>query len=134
MVRTRTKAAFTMDSSTDSSELLTLSVHETPQDTITVDELPRAPRQQQERDPPNLQDVVAQQTEILLGMLAELRARQAAPAPSCSFGQRYRTTGGPGLRLVPPRPTTGNVFSSARRWTSSTDGLLPVRPGSFSCG
>lgn len=35
---------------------------------------------ERERDPPDLLDVVTQQTEILAGMLAELRARQAVPA------------------------------------------------------
>lgn len=32
----------------------------------------------QPRDPPDLQDMVAQQTEILAGMMAELWARQPA--------------------------------------------------------
>lgn len=44
-----------------------------------IDEAPREPRQPRERDPPDLQDVVTQQTDILAGMLAELRARQAKP-------------------------------------------------------
>lgn len=45
-----------------------------------LNEAPRLPRQPRERDPPDLQDVITQQTEILAGMMAELRARQAQPA------------------------------------------------------
>lgn len=43
---------------------------------------PRQPRQRQERDPPDLQDVVTQQTEILAGMMAEIRARQPLAQPA----------------------------------------------------
>lgn len=46
---------------------------------LIINDAPREPRQPRERDP-DLQDVVTQQTEILAGMLAELRARQAQPA------------------------------------------------------
>lgn len=35
-------------------------------------------QQQRERDPPDLQDVLTQQTEVLAGMMAELRARHPA--------------------------------------------------------
>lgn len=45
---------------------------------------PRQPRQRQERDPPDLQDVATQQTEILAGMMAELRARQPLAQPANS--------------------------------------------------
>lgn len=59
-------------------------VHQTPPDqpmgNLILDEAPREPRQPRKRDPPDLQDVVTQQTEILAGMLTELRARQALPA------------------------------------------------------
>lgn len=59
-------------------------VHRTPQDqllnNLIIDEAPRAPREPRERDPPNLQDVVTQQTEILAGIFTELRVRQAQPA------------------------------------------------------
>lgn len=50
---------------------------------LVIDEAPREPRQPRKRDPPDFQDVVTQQTKILAGMLAKLRARQAqlaAPA------------------------------------------------------
>lgn len=43
---------------------------------------PRQPRQRQERDPPDLQDVATQQTEILAWMMAELRARQPLTQPA----------------------------------------------------
>lgn len=43
----------------------------------------RQPRQtRQERDPPDLQDVVTQQTEILAGMITELTARRPAAQPA----------------------------------------------------
>lgn len=45
---------------------------------LVIDEAPQELRQPREVDPPDLQDVVTQQTEILAGMLAELRARQAS--------------------------------------------------------
>lgn len=67
------------NSSSDSSGPGAVNDH-TPPDQLLhnlIDEAPQAPR---ERNPPDIQDVVTQQTEILAGMLAELRARQAAPA------------------------------------------------------
>lgn len=43
---------------------------------------PQQPNQpRQERDPPDLQDEVTKQTEVLTGMMAELRARQPAAQP-----------------------------------------------------
>lgn len=43
----------------------------------------RQPRQsRQERDPPDLKDVVTQRPEILVGMITELRARQPAAQPA----------------------------------------------------
>lgn len=72
------------NSSLDSSGPAAPPDHRTPPDQILnnliIDEAPRAPREPRERDPPGQQDVVAQQTEILAGMLAKLRARQAQPA------------------------------------------------------
>lgn len=83
MVLTRAGTSANMDSSSSSSGPAPPD-HRTPPEQIinnvTIDEAPRAPRQPQERDPPDLQDVVTQQTDILAGMLAELRARQAQPA------------------------------------------------------
>lgn len=84
MVLTRAATSAPMDSSsTDSSDPTAPAVHRTPPDqildNIIIDEAPRAPREPQERDPPDLHDFVTQQTEILAGMLAERRARQAAP-------------------------------------------------------
>lgn len=68
-------------SSTDSSGPAAPPVHRTPPDQIlddiVINEAPRAQREPRERDPPDLHDVVTQQTKILAGMLAELRVRQA---------------------------------------------------------
>lgn len=47
---------------------------------LNIDEAPSEPRQPRERDPPDLQDVVTQQTEILAGMLRARQAQPAAPA------------------------------------------------------
>lgn len=46
-----------------------------------MEELPREPRQPAPRrpNPPDLQDVVTQQTEILAGMMQKLRTAQPAP-------------------------------------------------------
>lgn len=85
MVLTRAGTSATLDSSsTDSSGRTAQPVHRTPTDVhimddLIDDELPRALREPRERDPPDLQDVVTQQTGILAGMLAELRARQVQP-------------------------------------------------------
>lgn len=82
MVLTRAWTSANMDSSsTVSSRPAAPPDHRTPPDQILnnliIDEAPRAPRETWERDPLDLQDVVTQQTEILAGMLVELRARQA---------------------------------------------------------
>lgn len=74
----------TLDKTSSDSSGPQLQVHQTPPDQLIgnlfIDEAPRAAREVRERDPPDLHDVVTQQTEILQGMLAELRARQAVPA------------------------------------------------------
>lgn len=82
MVLTRTMAGTSSNldnSSSESSGPSAPPVHRTPPDqllnNLIIDEAPRSPREPRERDPPDLQDVVTQQTEILAGMLAELRAR-----------------------------------------------------------
>lgn len=86
MVITRNMAGYSAthnETSSDSSGPQ-LQVHQTPPDQLIgnlfIDEAPRAAREVRERDPPDHHDVVTQQTEILQGMLAELRARQAVPA------------------------------------------------------
>lgn len=75
--------------SSDSSGPVQAPVHQTPPDqlmgNLILYEAPREPRQPREHDPPDLRDKVTQQTKILAGMLAELRARQdlpAAPVPN----------------------------------------------------
>lgn len=83
MVSTRAGASTaTMDSS-DSSGATAINDLTPPAQILhnLIDEAPRAPPREQprERNPPDLHDVVTQQTEILTGLLAELRARQAAP-------------------------------------------------------
>lgn len=88
MVLTRnmagTLSTLDQDTSSDSSGPVQAPVYQTPPDqlmgNLILYEAPREPRQPRERDPPDLQDVVTQQTEILAGMRAELRARQALPA------------------------------------------------------
>lgn len=92
MVNTRTMVtnSFLSDPEQDASllgpsELL----HQTPPEQLLVnpdDLIEQAvnPRQRQppqrERDPPDLQDVLTQQTEVLAGMMAELGERQQQPA------------------------------------------------------
>lgn len=86
MVITRNMAgsSATHDESSSDSSGPQLQVHQTSPDQLIrnlfIDEAPRAAQEVGERDPPDLHDVVTQQTEILQGMLAELRARQAVPA------------------------------------------------------
>lgn len=78
MVLTRTMAGTSSNldnSSSESSGPSAPPIHRTPPDqllnNLIIHEAPRAPREPRERDPPDLQNVVTQQTEILAGMLAE---------------------------------------------------------------
>lgn len=86
MVITRNMAgsSATHDETSSNSSGPHFPAHQTPPDqligNLIVDEAPRALRNERERDQPDLYDFVTQQIEILLGMLAELRARQAALA------------------------------------------------------
>lgn len=131
MVRTRTKTAPTMDSSTsDSSGPAPLAEH-APPDNLIIDEIPPAPRQQPERDPPDLQDVVTQQTEILAGMLAELRARQAAPAPVANVAEPPADPDFDWARLVLPPETSFQVpgDSQVQRMASSLFARVPTLAG-----
>lgn len=134
MVRTRTGAASNMDSSTsDSSGHLPLPVHVTPQDeSVIVDELPRAPcqQQQQERDPTDLQDVLTQHTEVLAGMLAELRARQG-PAPVANAAEPPEDPDLDWSRLVLPPETSFQVPGNGQvqRMASSLLARVPTLAG-----
>lgn len=117
-----------MDSSTsDSSDPALLPVHVTPQDTII--ELPRAPRQQPERDPPDLQDVITQQTEVLAGVLAELRARQAVPAPVANAAEPPEDPDFDWSRLVLPPETSFQVPGQIQRMASSLLARVPTLAG-----
>lgn len=106
MVRTRTGAP--MEGSISDSQELPLPVHVTPPSSLTVDDCPRAPRQkqQQERDPPDL--VLTQQTEVLAGMLAELRARQG-PLPVANNAEPPEDPDFDLSRLVLPPETSFQV-------------------------
>lgn len=89
-------------------------IHQTPPDqllgNLVIDEAPREPRQPRERDPPDLLDVVTQQTEILAGMLAELRARQALPtAPAVNQAEPPADPNFNWSRLVLPPETNFQV-------------------------
>lgn len=75
-----------------------------PEHVIDVNELPRAAQNRRERDPPDLHDVVTQQTEILAGMLVELRARQRQPAQQ-----------NPGVEPVATPTSTGAASYFLRR-------------------
>lgn len=72
MVLTRAGTSANVDNSSSDSSGPAPPDHRTPPEQIInnliIDEAPRAPREPRERDPPDLQDVVTQQTEILAGM------------------------------------------------------------------
>lgn len=73
-----------------------------------IEELPRAPRAQPARDPPDVQDVLTQQTEVLAGMLAELRARQG-PVPVVNAAEPPEDPDFDWSRLVMPPETSFQV-------------------------
>lgn len=77
---------------------------------LVIDEVPREPEQSRERDSPDFQDVVTQQTEISAGMLAELRARQAQPnAPAAKQAEPPVDPNFNWSRLVLPAETNFQV-------------------------
>lgn len=81
----------------------------------------RAPRAQPARDPPDVQDVLTQQTEVLAGMLAELRARQG-PVPVANAAEPPEDPDFDWSRLVMPPETSFQVPGNG---TGPTDGFLP---------
>lgn len=100
-------------------------------DDIVINEAPRAPREPRERDPPDLHDLVAQQTEILAGMLAELRARQVQPIQPANAAE---TTADPNIdrsRLVLPAETSFQVprDGQVQRMASSLFARVPTLAG-----
>lgn len=77
---------------------------------LVIDEAPREPRQPRKRDPPDFQHVVRQQTKILAGMLAELRARQAQlTAPAANQAEPTADPNFNWSRLVLPTKTNFQV-------------------------
>lgn len=126
MVKTRTGAA--MDSSTSSEH--PLPVHITPTLDNLIEECPRAARQQPERDPPDLQDVLTQQTEFLVGMLAELRARQG-PVPLANTAEPPEDPDFDWSRLVMPPETSFQVPGNGQvqRMASSLMARVPTLVG-----
>lgn len=100
-------------------------------DDVTVDELPRAPREQRERDPPDLHDVVNQQTEILAGMLAELCARQGQPAQQALAAEPAADPNFDWSRLVLPPETSFQVpgDGQVQRMASSLFARVPTLAG-----
>lgn len=105
-------------------------LHEAPR--VPIDEAPRLPRQPRERDPPDLQDVITQQTEILAGMMAELRARQAQPAAQA--GNAAEPPEDPAFdwsRLVLPPETNFQVPGTGmvQRMATSLYARVPILAG-----
>lgn len=136
MVLTRAGTSATMDSSsTDSSGPAAPPVHRTPPDQIlddiVINEEPRAPRKPRERDPPDLHDVVTQQTEIIAGMLAKLRARQALPLQPGNVAEPPADPNFDWSRLVFPAETSFQVpgDGQVQRMASSLFARLPTLAG-----
>lgn len=136
MVLTRAGTSATMDdSSTDSSEPAAPPDHRTPSnqilDDMAINEVPRAPREPRERDPPDLHDVVTQHTEILTGMLDELRARQALPLQSAKVAEPPADPNFDWSRLVLPAETSFQVpgDKQVQRMASSLFARVPTLAG-----
>lgn len=126
MVRTRNAA---MDGSSSSSSDRPLPVHVTPPEGL-IEELPRAQRQQPARDPPDIQDVLTQQTEVLAGMLAELRARQG-PVPVAATAEPPEDPDFDWTRLVLPPETSFQVPGNGQvqRMAASLLARVPTLAG-----
>lgn len=77
VIRNMAGSSVTRDDTSSDSSGLPLQEHQTPPDRL-VGNLIIDEKKPIERDPPDLHDVVTQHMEILQGMFAELRARQAA--------------------------------------------------------
>lgn len=138
MVQTRNMAgtSSTLDQDSSSSSENPATLHQTPPDQMLgkmhIDEAPRAPREPRQRDEPDLHDVVTQQTEILQGMLAELRARQAAPvAPVVNSAEPPADPNFDWSRLVLPPETNFQVpgDGQVQRMASSLFARVPTLAG-----
>lgn len=90
----------------------------------------RAPRAQPARDPPDVQDVLTQQTEVLAGMLAELRARQG-PVPVANAAEPPEDPDFDWSRLVMPPETSFQVPGNGQvqRMASSLMARIPTLAG-----
>lgn len=124
MVKTRTGAA--MDGSSSSSSERPLPIHVTPPLDDIIDECPRAARRQPERDPPEVQGILTQQTEVLAGMLAELRARQG-PVPVVDAAEPPEDPDFDWSRFVMPPETSFQVPGNGQvqRMASSLMARIP---------
>lgn len=143
MVVTRAGTSATMTSSGSTSSLPPAIQHCTPpgQDNdLSVEELPRfpdldqAPRaqpQRRERDPPDVQDVLTQQTEVLAGMLAELRARQGQPYQQPHGAEAVADPNFDWTRLILPSETSFQVPNEGQvqRMASSLLARVPTLAG-----
>lgn len=127
MVKTRQA---TMDGSSSSSSDRPLPIHVTPPVDDLIEQLPRAPRAQPARDPPDVQDVLTQQTEVLAGMLAELRARQG-PVPVVNAAEPPEDPDFDWSRLVMPPETYFQVPGNGQvqRMASSLMARIPTMAG-----
>lgn len=147
MVRTRAGTSATMNSS-GSSTNTPAPTHRTPpsqdrQDgsieelprfpdhVIDVDELPRGVPQRREREPADIHDLVTQQTEVLAGMLAELRARQGHPAQPLPGAEAAADPNFDWSRLILPSETSFQVpgDGQVQRMATSLFARVPTLAG-----
>lgn len=127
MVKTRQT---TMDNSSSSSSDRPLPIHATPPLDDAIEELPRAARAPAARDPPDIQDVLTHQTEVLAGMLAELRARQG-PVPVVNAAEPPEDPDFDWSRLVMLPETSFQVpgTGQVQRMASSLIARVPTMAG-----
>lgn len=89
---------------------------------VVIEEIPRGVPNRREREPADIHDLVTQQTEVLAGMLAELRARQGQAIPQVAGAE---AAADPNFDWS--RTAVRDFVSSARRRTSAKDGGVPTR-------
>lgn len=101
-----------------------------PDDLIHQAVNPRQRQLQHERDPPDLQDVLTQQTEVLVGMMAELRARQQ-PAQQANAAEPPADPAFNWARLALPSETNFQVPGDrlVQRMASSLFAKVPTLAG-----
>lgn len=98
---------------------------------IDLDELPRGVPNRREREPADIHDLVTQQTELLAGMLAELRARQGQPAPPGPAAEAQPDPNFDWSRLILPPETSFQVpgDGQVQRMTTSLFARVPTLAG-----